>query len=118
VVLNNDELCNLENTKAILKISALNGKGIDKLISQLKKLYSANIGEVKISVSLLKRHHGHLVRASDSLADAISAVEILLAPDAVALDLRKALEEILSITGEYYDDTLLNEIFSNFCVGK
>ena len=118
VVLNNDELCNLKNTKSILKISALNGDGIDQLISELKNLYSTNIGEVKTSVSLLKRHHGHLVRASDALADAISAIEILLAPDAVALDLRNALEEILSITGEHYDDTLLDEIFSNFCVGK
>ncbi len=105
-------------SKTIVKISALKGDGIDSLIQEMKNMYSENIGEVESAIPLLKRHHGHLQKASEALGDAMEAVEILLAPDAIALDLRSALQEIFSITGESYDDTLLNEIFSNFCVGK
>ncbi|MCD6217176.1 tRNA uridine-5-carboxymethylaminomethyl(34) synthesis GTPase MnmE [bacterium] len=113
-----DEQPELFKSKSIIRVSALKGDGVDNLIDELKKLYSENVGEVESAIPLLKRHHGHLLKASDALEDAIEAIEILLAPDAIALDLRIALEEMLFITGESFDDILLNEIFSNFCVGK
>jgi tRNA modification GTPase len=104
--------------KIAVEISCKTEKGIDNLLAEMKHLYLENIGEIKSQVPLLKRHHGHLMRASEALSDAQSAVEMILAPDIISIDLRNALQEILSITGEYYDDVLLEEIFSNFCVGK
>jgi tRNA modification GTPase len=104
--------------KVVVEISAKTGEGMTKFINELKKLHEKNINAIKSGVPLLKRHHGHLVRALESLRNAMAAVEEGLAHDAVLVDLRSALEEILRITGEHYDDALLEEIFANFCLGK
>jgi len=104
--------------RTVVEISAKTGEGISSFIEELKKLHERNISAIKSSVPLLKRHHGHLVRALESLNRAKSAIDGDLADDAILVDLRSALEEILRITGEHYDDALLEEIFSNFCIGK
>ena len=104
--------------KTIVEISALTGYGFDMLADELKKLYNRSISIAKSGIPLLKRHQGHILTARDSLKKAIEIIDSGLSQDAVLVDLRSALEEILRITGESYDDTLLEKIFSNFCVGK
>jgi tRNA modification GTPase len=101
-----------------IQMSARTGNGIEELLEELRQIYVENSSEIKSSTPVLKRHYGHLVKASESLDKAQEAVSRKLASDAVATDLRVALEEILRITGESYDDTLLEEIFSSFCIGK
>ena len=115
---NRTDFPELFKNRSVINISALNGDGIGNVIDELKKLYERNISAAKSGIPLLKRHHGHLIRASEALRRAIDTANSGLATDAVLVDLRIALEELLRITGESYDETLLEEIFSNFCIGK
>jgi tRNA modification GTPase len=101
-----------------IHVSAKTGVGIEELLDELRQIYIENSSQIKSTTPVLKRHYGHLVKASESLEKAQEAVSRKLASDAVAIDLRAALEEILRITGESYDDALLEEIFSSFCIGK
>ena len=115
---NKSDFPELFKNEIALNISALNGDGIDNLVGELKNLYGRNIADAKSGIPLLKRHHGHLMQASEALSRAILALNSGLAIDAILVDMRIALEELLRITGESYDDALLEEIFSNFCIGK
>jgi tRNA modification GTPase len=36
----------------------------------------------------------------------------------IAIDIRKAIKKIGELTGEIYNEDILNSIFSNFCIGK
>ena len=38
--------------------------------------------------------------------------------DLIEIDLREVLTELGTITGEVYDEELLDTLFENFCVGK
>ena len=64
-----------------------------------------------------QRHKRALQAAREQLIAAILSSEAMPA-DFVSIDLRIAMEAIGEITGESVHDSLLKEIFENFCIGK
>ncbi|WP_084503273.1 hypothetical protein [Desulfatirhabdium butyrativorans] len=56
-----------------------------------------------------------ICRSFESARDGIAAGITL---DAVMVDLHDALNALSEMTGERYDDDILNRIFSDFCIGK
>lgn len=64
------------------------------------------------------RHRDALIRAANSLGDAVTAVESGEPVDMAAVDIASALESLGEITGETTSEDILESLFSNFCVGK
>ncbi len=64
------------------------------------------------------RHYQALINAENSLNRVISGLENTLTPDLLAQDLREAISDLASITGEISSQDVLNNIFKNFCIGK
>jgi tRNA modification GTPase len=64
------------------------------------------------------RHIRHLENAATHLAEAAAALEKRRSEEALAIDVRKALDELGLITGEKIDDDVLSSIFRQFCIGK
>lgn len=64
------------------------------------------------------RHRQHLLQAKMHLKDAEEAISRHIPIDLVSLDLRKAWESLGMITGSTVGCELLDEIFSQFCIGK
>ncbi|SDC24818.1 tRNA uridine-5-carboxymethylaminomethyl(34) synthesis GTPase MnmE [Geotoga petraea] len=60
---------------------------------------------------ILKETLNHLEKASNNIENGISK-------DFIMFDIRKALEKIYELNGKNYNEEMLNNLFSNFCVGK
>mgnify|MGYP002920458080 FL=1 len=59
-----------------------------------------------------------LKEALNAIHNAISNVGISLPVDMIAIDIKKAWDLLGEITGESYQEELLDTLFSKFCLGK
>ncbi len=101
-----------------IPISARTGFGIQELEEQLRiagsTLFSSDAGSLLSSwcVQPLTSAEQHVRATLDGLQTKS------MAPEIIALELRKALEYLEEITGEKADDGILDRIFERFCIGK
>ena len=65
-----------------------------------------------------QRHRQHLKNALGAVRKAQAALSAGAGGDILAFDLRDALAELGSITGEITNEDVLTTIFSQFCIGK
>ncbi|MEM1095780.1 MAG: tRNA uridine-5-carboxymethylaminomethyl(34) synthesis GTPase MnmE [Bacteroidota bacterium] len=75
-------------------------------------------GTESSAVVMNQRHRQHLRHALDAIRRAQTALAYDASGDTLALDLRQALHELGSITGEVTTEDILGQIFSRFCIGK
>jgi len=103
----------------VVATSAKDGTGLSELknavLEALSSLIPVSEGE---EVLTNMRHIAHLEKTVEYLAAAIYAAERGKTEEAIAVDVRKAAEEIGFITGENVGEDVLNSIFGRFCVGK
>ena len=64
------------------------------------------------------RHYDALLKALEEIQKVKEGMEMGLASDLMAIDIRQALFHLGEITGSVTTDDLLGNIFSNFCIGK
>lgn len=70
------------------------------------------------AVVMNQRHRQHLRRALEAVRAAAQGLALDMSGDTLAIDLRVALHELGSITGEITTEDVLGQIFSRFCIGK
>jgi tRNA modification GTPase len=100
----------------VLVLSARDGLGLDTLLERLVDYASSlDTGE---GILTNQRHLYALQRATDSLQQVRTSLEVNLGQELLALDLRLALQALGEITGEITNDDILSSIFSRFCIGK
>ena len=97
-------------------LSALTGKGLDLLRTQLRR--HAGATESEGAFSARARHVEALQRVATHLNAADVALHGTRAGELAAEDLRQAQQALSEITGAYTPDDLLGDIFSRFCIGK
>jgi tRNA modification GTPase len=99
-------------------ISALTGAGLKTLQEAiLSALELQRIGEEMPTLT----HQRHIQAVAEAKRALESAREALLhgyPPDLIAVDLRTAWLALGAITGETADETLVQRIFRDFCIGK
>lgn len=64
------------------------------------------------------RHIALLSQALQSIEDAIEAIDMGTPIDLVQIDFTKAWELLGEVIGESVQDNLINQLFSQFCLGK
>ena len=64
------------------------------------------------------RHYQALVNANDAIQQVEEGFNNDIPTDLIAIDIRHALHELGTITGEITTDDLLGNIFGKFCIGK
>jgi tRNA modification GTPase len=102
-----------------VELSALTGEGIAELEEAIKE--TVFTGRVLASDTPLvsnPRHRDVLRRACGHVEGAIRAWDRGLPADLMTIDLRDAVNALGEITGETVSATLLETIFSRFCIGK
>ncbi|MBR3032540.1 MAG: tRNA uridine-5-carboxymethylaminomethyl(34) synthesis GTPase MnmE [Clostridiales bacterium] len=100
-------------------ISAQTGEGIKEIEDLVRKTYD-ELGSAHAQEVLLtnQRHVDHLSTALTKIDRCIELSRAGVSLEEPSLLLRTALEELGEITGDSVSDTLVDTIFSRFCVGK
>ncbi|HEH9400754.1 TPA: tRNA uridine-5-carboxymethylaminomethyl(34) synthesis GTPase MnmE [Aeromonas sobria] len=102
---------------AVYRISAKTELGLPALREHLKACMGFQ-GNTEGGFMARRRHLDALERAAERLLIAKDQLEIYVAGELVAEELRLAQESLSEITGEFSSDDLLGRIFSSFCIGK
>lgn len=116
--LSDEEKSQIKNLCGEIFVSAKSGEGIKDLVQKIKSVLlggsqteraQAGLGSVrqKVLVQAALENVSHALFVSDDFS-----------LDAVVQDLEDALDALGEITGEVTSDDILENIFSNFCVGK
>jgi tRNA modification GTPase len=100
-------------------ISARTGANLSELEEVVAKqaLSGQNVATRSVMITN-ERHRRSLERAREHLLAAIASSDSAMPADFTSIDLRLAMEAVGEITGESVQESLLNEIFANFCIGK
>lgn len=105
--------------KPIIKISAKNKQGLDKLYNQILEMFALNEIEINDgSVITNVRHKNQIIKAMQALDEGKQAIESNMPIDLIAISIKQVLEELSAITGENVSEDIISEIFSKFCLGK
>lgn len=101
-----------------LYISALENESIDKIQHMIEKML--NTGTVVTNSAMLctERQRNAVNRALSSINEAKMAMDFSLTLDAVTVMIEDAVHCLLELKGEKVSDTLVNNVFERFCVGK
>ena len=106
-------------TDSIIEISALNNIGIDKIYSEITKLFDLN--EINLDNDLVitnLRHKNLIGKAIQDIKNTRDCIENNMPIDIVAVYIKEILEDLGNITGEFVTEDIINEIFSKFCLVK
>jgi tRNA modification GTPase len=99
-------------------ISGKEGEHIDELKKSL--IDSLDLPSQRLNDPLVTnvRHYDVLQRILQSIFSADEGLQAGLTGDFLAIDIRRALQDMGEITGEITNDEILGNIFSKFCIGK
>ena len=114
---NDERFINISDN--ILKISALEGNGLEELYELIAKMFSLNEINLDNDVIITNIRHKNLIsKAIENVKEARKTIEENMPVDIVAIFIKNILEDLGNITGEFVTDDIINEIFSKFCLGK
>ncbi|UXV38735.1 tRNA uridine-5-carboxymethylaminomethyl(34) synthesis GTPase MnmE [Staphylococcus simulans] len=114
-----DEVRDMVGDMPVIETSMLKQEGIDQLEEQIRDLFFG--GEVRnqdMTYVSNSRHISLLKQARHSIQDAIDAAEAGIPMDMVQIDLTRTWEILGEIIGASASDELIDQLFSQFCLGK
>ncbi len=103
----------------IIKISARNVMGIEKLYEEITELFQLN--EINLDHEIVitnVRHKNLITKAIKNVKKTKDTIEQKMPLDIIAIFIKNILEDLGNITGEIVSEDIINEIFSKFCLGK
>ena len=102
----------------MVSISAKNNEGIDNLCQAIEKLSGTYGFDTNSAVLLCERQRLAAYNAFNAVDEAINAIKSGVTTDAVGICVDDALYALYSLTGKRVTDSVADEVFKNFCVGK
>ena len=124
IVINKNDLENkldiskLDETKLIY-ISALNNEGIDSLKNKIKSIFNLDKIETSDLTYLTNARSISLLKQSlNTITDIKMGIGNNLPIDMLEIDLKNVWNLLGSIIGVTYEEELIDQLFSQFCLGK
>ena len=114
-----DDIAKYVDKDSIIKISALKNEGIEEVHDKIESMVFK--GDIKSNSSVVvtnTRHKDALLKAYNSINDAIAGIEQRLPYDFIEVDFKNIWDYLGYINGDTVQDDLLDTIFANFCIGK
>ena len=103
----------------VVRLSAQNHEGLEHLEKAITALlFSGGVDSGDMTYVSNVRHIHLLKQAKQSLEDAISATGQYVPIDMIQIDIRNAWEKLGEVIGDAIGESLIDEIFSRFCLGK
>ncbi len=103
----------------LVMTSAREERGIDLLEEAIAQLFFSGRVQQEDLTYVSNARHIHLLRlAETAIDDAIIGIEGQMPVDMVQIDIKKAWELLGEVIGESVGEDLIDQIFSQFCLGK
>lgn len=115
-----DRLKKLVGDDALIETSIVKHEGMDQLGQQISHMFfDQGIESSQNNVMVTNaRHIGLLHQANDALNDVLKGIADGMPVDLVQIDMTRCWDLLGEITGDSYQDELLDQLFSQFCLGK
>jgi tRNA modification GTPase len=103
----------------IVKTAAAQNEGIEALEAAiLEQVQAGKVQAADLDLAINQRQAAALVKAKTSLEQVQATIVQQLPLDFWTIDLRGAVQALGEITGEEVTESVLDRIFSRFCIGK
>ncbi|MCQ6563416.1 tRNA uridine-5-carboxymethylaminomethyl(34) synthesis GTPase MnmE [Paenibacillus mendelii] len=113
------ELGHFFSEESIVKLSVLEEIGLDRLERVIRDMFfGGELESADLTYVSNVRHITLLHEARKSLTDAMEAIDIGIPIDIVQIDVRTAWEQLGEMIGDSVSESLIDQIFSQFCLGK
>lgn len=117
--LDRKELAKISGNAPVYATSILKNEGVEALEEAISKLFFNGIENSQSTVMVTNaRHIALLEKAQNSLDSVLEGISSGMPVDLVQIDMTEAWNLLGEITGESYEDELLDQLFSQFCLGK
>lgn len=117
--LDRKELAEISENAPVYATSILKNEGVEALEEAISKLFFNGIENSQSTVMVTNaRHIALLKKAQNSLDSVLEGISSGMPVDLVQIDMTEAWNLLGEITGESYEDELLDQLFSQFCLGK
>jgi len=105
--------------RQVVSTSAIQSLGIDRLeTALLTTVQGQNFTAANLDIAINQRQAAALTAAKNALLQVQGTIAAQLPLDFWTIDLRTAIYALGEITGEEVTESLLDRIFSRFCIGK
>lgn len=108
----------LEKYQHIVELSAATGQGMEDLLAAIRRITGVEQLTGEEPMLATERQRDCARRALEALQEAEDALAAGITLDAVTVSLEDGLAAILELTGERVTESVVNEVFARFCVGK
>lgn len=109
----------LADGRPVVTTSLLEEAGVTDLEAAIASLFFEQGVEGQDMTYVSNARHIQLIKqASQMIEDALGAAEASMPIDMVQIDLRRAWDTLGEINGDTAQDSLLDKLFSQFCLGK
>lgn len=114
------KLKQLVGDDSIIETSIVNHAGMDQLGERISQMFfnegiESNQNNIMVTNA---RHIGLLHQANDALTAVLDGINAGMPVDLVQIDMTRCWDLLGEITGDSYQDELLDQLFSQFCLGK
>ncbi len=115
-----NELQKLVGSDKLIETSIVKNEGMSQLGETISKMFfEEGIENNQNSVMVTNaRHIGLLHQADNALGDVLKGIAAGMPVDLVQIDMTRCWDLLGEITGDSYQDELLDQLFSQFCLGK
>ncbi|HEY8395463.1 MAG TPA: tRNA uridine-5-carboxymethylaminomethyl(34) synthesis GTPase MnmE [Bacilli bacterium] len=110
---------NLDILQDYLLLSTFNEEDIERLKDKIKEIYKlSDLSDLDYTYIGNARQIAKLKQGLEALEDAYRSIEIRHPIDIINIDLRRAFDYLGEILGETNTVSIVDELFSKFCLGK
>ncbi|HET7627713.1 MAG TPA: tRNA uridine-5-carboxymethylaminomethyl(34) synthesis GTPase MnmE [Bacillales bacterium] len=103
----------------IITTSLVKDEGVDELETAISDLFfGGNVEAGDMTYVSNARHAALLRQASRTIAEAIAAIESGMPVDMAQIDITRTWEILGEIVGDTVSESLIDQLFSQFCLGK
>lgn len=114
-----DRVRSLVGTSPVIETSMKTEEGIQALERSIAGLFYAGFVEADDPTYISNVRHIELLhQALDAIREAKQGAELMMPVDMIQIDLTRTWDILGEIVGDTVQDGLINELFSQFCLGK
>ena len=118
-LLNMDEVYTYVSDQRVIKISVIDSSGLAELEQVIVDMVYSGQVQQKEGAFINNLRQGNLLeQAKTNLLAVLLTIDDGMPPDCIVVDLRDAWERLGEITGDTVGSDIIEQIFSNFCIGK